>query len=108
MGCRASPRPHDTAWWGGSRLTRKNCRPLFHFKRQSIVATALRHARFKPRPIENIAMEEVAPAFEPQKASGRGASTRVQCYGCSVPAALSCCACFQHEARRDYSNSHVV
>ena len=43
----APPPPPDAAWWGGSRLTEKICRgPIFHFNRQTIVATALRCARF--------------------------------------------------------------
>ena len=47
--------------------------PIFHFKRQTIVATALRCRGFEPLPIEIIAKRRVAPAFEPQKASGRTA-----------------------------------
>jgi hypothetical protein len=39
-----SPRPPDTPRWGGSRLTGKIARPLFHFNRQTIVAMALRCA----------------------------------------------------------------
>jgi len=39
---------------------------IFHFNRQTIVATALRCGGFKPPPIEIIARRKVAPAFEPK------------------------------------------
>ena len=64
---------------------------------------------FKPLPIEIIARQKVAPAFEPQKVSGRMApASECNAMDASGPAALSRCACFQHEACGDYSNSHVV
>jgi hypothetical protein len=64
---------------------------------------------FKPLPIENIARQKVAPAFEPEKACGRGApASECKAMDASGPTTLSCCACSQHEACGDYSNSHVV
>jgi hypothetical protein len=43
-----TPPPPRTPHGGGSRLTEKICRgPIFHFNRQTIVATALRCARFQ-------------------------------------------------------------
>ena len=95
---------------GGSRLTQKICRdPIFHFKRQTIVATALRCAPFQPLPIEIIARQKVAPAFEPQKVSGRmDPASECNAMDASGPTALSRCACFQHEACGDDSLSNVV
>ena len=95
---------------GGSRLTRKFAGAPFSI---SSVRQLLRQrcdARgFKPLPIEIIARQKVAPAFEPQKVSGRTApASQCNAMDASGPAALSCCACFQHEACGDYSNSHVV
>jgi hypothetical protein len=64
---------------------------------------------FKALPIEIIARQKVAPAFVPQKASGRGTPAfECKAMDASGPAALSCCACSQLEACGDYSNSHVV
>ena len=49
---------------------------------------------FNPLPIEIIAKRKVAPAFEPQKASGRGApASECKAMDASGPAALPCCAC---------------
>ena len=70
---------------------------------------ALRCRGFNPLPIEIIARQKVAPAFEPHKASGRGApASECNAMDVSGPTKLSRCPCFQHEACRDYSNSHVV
>jgi hypothetical protein len=60
-------------------------------------------------PIEIIARQKVAPAFEPQKASGRGPpASQCKAMDASGPSALSCCACSQHEACGDYLLSNVV
>ena len=56
---------------GGSRLTQKFGRgPIFHFNRQTIVATALRCAGFKAPLIEIIARQKDAPAFELRNREG--------------------------------------
>jgi hypothetical protein len=63
----------------------------------------------KPLLIEIIARQKVAPAFEPQKVSGRGAPAfECNAMDASGPAELSGCARFQHEGCCDYSNPHVV
>ena len=49
---------------GGVAANQKFVSRIFHFKRQTIVATALRCARFKALPIEIIAGQKVAAAFE--------------------------------------------
>jgi hypothetical protein len=64
---------------------------------------------FEPLLIEIIARQKVAPAFEPQKVSGRGPpASECNAMDASGPAALACCPCFQHEACGDYSLSNVV
>ena len=64
---------------------------------------------FKPLPIEIIARRKVAPAFEPQKASGRGApASQCKAMDASGPAELSRRPRLQHQGCGDYSLSNVV
>jgi hypothetical protein len=95
---------------GGFAVRQIICRgSIFHFNRQTVVATALRCAEFTPLLIEIIARQKVAPAFEPQKVSGRGPpASECNAMDASGPSALACCACSQHQACGDYSLSNVV
>src|ERR1700733_8239606 len=68
------PRPPNTPRWGGVAVPRKSCRARFPISSVRQVLRPRCDARgFRPLPIEIIARRKVAPAFEPQKASGRGA-----------------------------------
>ena len=106
---RHPPAPRDPPGWGGVAVRQIIWRAHFSSSRRKNVATALRCAGAKPLPIEIIARQKVAPAFEPQKASGRGPpASQCNAMDASGPAALPCCLGFQHEACRDYSLSNVV
>ena len=103
-----TPPPPDAAWWGGSRLTRKFASPSSRFARK-LLRQRCDTRGFNLFPIETVARRMVAPAFEPEKASGRRApASQCNAMDASGPAALSCCTRSQHQACGDYSNSRVV
>jgi hypothetical protein len=103
------PRPWTPHGGGGSRLTGIICRAPLQVSEGNVLRQRCDARGVKPLPIEIIARQKVAPAFEPQKVSRRTApASECNAMDASGPAALACCACSQHEACGDYSNSHVV
>ena len=110
--CRArSPPPAPRAPHGGGRGSPKKSAgaPFSISSVRQLLRQRCDARGFTLRLIEIIARRKVAPAFEPQKVSGRTLpASQCNAMDASGPSALSCCACSQHEACRDYSNSHVV
>src|ERR1700722_17872572 len=64
------PPPPDTPGWGAVAVRQVTWRAHFSSSRKKNVRCDARV--LSPLPIEIIARQKVAPAFEPQKASGRG------------------------------------
>ena len=106
----APPPPPDAARWGGRGSPRKICRsPIFLSSVRQLLRQRCDARRFETLPIEIPAKQKVASAFEPQKVSGRmDPASECNAMDASGPTALSCCACFQHEACGDHSLSNVV
>ena len=104
------PRPRTHQGGGALRFARIICRgPIFHFKRRPLLRQCCDARGFTPPPIEILARRKVAPAFEPQKASGRGTpASECKPMDALGPTALSRCARFQHQGCGDYSLSNVV
>ena len=101
----STPRPSDASWWGGLRAPGAP----YQASEGDLLRQRCDARSFTPLRIEIIARQKVAPAFEPQKVSGRMTpASECNAMDASGPAALACCACSQHEACGDYSNSHVV
>ena len=106
---RSAPPAPGRRMVGGSRLTGIICRAPLQVSEGNVLRQRCDARGVKPLPIEIIARQKVAPAFEPQKVSRRTApASECNAMDASGPGALACCACSQHEACGDYSNSHVV
>ena len=105
---RGPPRP-PTHMVGGSRRPENLPGPIFHFKRQNNCCdgVAMRAVSSRCR-LKSLRDEWRRPLSHRRRAEGGTPASQCKAMDASGPTALSCCACFQHEACGDYSCSHVV